>query len=522
MEAEGVEVAEEEDNDEDVVATLLLLLFQAIAAGGALALEMLESAARKEEPVRPRKKRKTDLERDWQLSPFARHYYLNPPGHADGQPHPADPGQPLGTRFRLNFRMDRPSALRLIQRVEEEGWAPSFGKPKVTGKAGAPVGLLVLCALNALGRGTVFRQFEDLAGVSGETVNKFFHVFCKEAAKRLYPEYVRLPSSQEEFLASSAEFAVAGLDGCVGCTDGVQLQLWKCAANLANQMTGKEGYPTLGFNVTVNFRRRILHSTGGIPGRLNDKTKTNHDELLQTLLRGDNLNFAWARCTSQGTQQAMKGAYVVVDGGYQSYWCLVAPKKEAVDREETVFSEWLESVRKCVECTFGILKIRFTVLNHLRTHRVQSVEDIMFTCMALHNMLLEYDGLDEPYNAHVPLDHTMRIVQRMFAARTPETELETEASVEESNDAHGNEAEPSGDDSEEGMVEVGSSLVINAGGEPSSSSASTNELLDGRDGEEVPRETAALFRSRLLAHWTWKLSKGQVKWPSRTGNVERV
>ena len=63
------------------------------------------------------------------------------------------------------------------------------------------------------------------------------------------------------------------------------------------------------------------------------------------------------------------------------------------DEHETRWSRWLESMRKDVECTFGILKGRFRILKvGIRLHGVQVVDDIWFTCCALHNMLLEVDG----------------------------------------------------------------------------------------------------------------------------------
>lgn len=63
---------------------------------------------------------------------------------------------------------------------------------------------------------------------------------------------------------------------------------------------------------------------------------------------------------------------------------------------EVVFSEWLESVRKDVECAFGILKIRFCFLRgFLVYHDANTIENAFKTAAMLHNMLLEWDGLDE-------------------------------------------------------------------------------------------------------------------------------
>ena len=55
-------------------------------------------------------------------------------------------------------------------------------------------------------------------------------------------------------------------------------------------------------------------------------------------------------------------------------------------------------MRKDVECTFGILKGRWRILKSgVRTYGVDSVDHIWFTCCALHNWLLEVDGLSEKW-----------------------------------------------------------------------------------------------------------------------------
>ena len=51
-------------------------------------------------------------------------------------------------------------------------------------------------------------------------------------------------------------------------------------------------------------------------------------------------------------------------------------------------------MRKDVECTFGILKGQFRILKTgIRLHGVNNADNIWLTCCALHNMLLDIDGL---------------------------------------------------------------------------------------------------------------------------------
>jgi hypothetical protein len=60
---------------------------------------------------------------------------------------------------------------------------------------------------------------------------------------------------------------------------------------------------------------------------------------------------------------------------------------------QTVFCEWLESVRKDIESVFGQLKLRFK--SFANSNILQDLKDVEYcfkACCALHNMLLKYKG----------------------------------------------------------------------------------------------------------------------------------
>jgi len=67
--------------------------------------------------------------------------------------------------------------------------------------------------------------------------------------------------------------------------------------------------------------------------------------------------------------------------------------------DEIRWSKWLESMWKDVECTFGILKGRWHILKSgIRLEGVDAVDKIWRSCCALHNWLLEIDGLYEEWS----------------------------------------------------------------------------------------------------------------------------
>lgn len=91
-----------------------------------------------------------------------------------------------------------------------------------------------------------------------------------------------------------------------------------------------------------------------------------------------------------------RGAWMLVDNGYLKWPSNIPPFKDPVYVWEYKWSEIAETLRKDVECTFGIMKGRFRQLKTgTRLHGHIATDKIWLTCCALHNMLLEVDGLDE-------------------------------------------------------------------------------------------------------------------------------
>ena len=59
------------------------------------------------------------------------------------------------------------------------------------------------------------------------------------------------------------------------------------------------------------------------------------------------------------------------------------------------WSKMMEAVRKDIECLFGRLKKRFEILaKPILLRKKRLIDNVVFLCAALHNMLLEYDGID--------------------------------------------------------------------------------------------------------------------------------
>ena len=232
----------------------------------------------------------------------------------------------------------------------------------------------------------------------------------------MYPRFVRMPQTSADLRNCESEYAVAGFPGCIGSTDATHIPSDKITASFRHAHIGyKSGSETTTrtHNLTVNHRRQILHTTIGLPGRWNDKALIRLDSSMADLRDGafdDMMEFTLKRTKGGNTAAVsankhdydditIKGAYVIVDNGFLRWPTTIPRMKHTCNRSELRFSQWLESLRQDVECTFGILKGRWRILKTgIHCHNTEVSENIWMTCCALHNLLLDVDGLSHKWN----------------------------------------------------------------------------------------------------------------------------
>lgn len=193
------------------------------------------------------------------------------------------------------------------------------------------------------------------------------------------------------------------------------------------------------------------------------------------------------------------GPWLIVDNGYLRWSTTVPPIKLTVTETERRWSHWCESLRKDVECTFGILKGRWRVLKTgVRLQGMETANNIWLTCCALHNWLLEVDGLDGEWDGalgQLEADDVMRHVP--FAMQRLELGFDPR-DYDESGLGPG--------DDQEGMeLVMHTDNIENIAGDD----AEHNE-----DSVRLVRHLSLLyFRSKLIEHFDILFKRNELVWP---------
>ena len=146
----------------------------------------------------------------------------------------------------------------------------------------------VLAALQILGRGVCFDDVGQLSLMSEATVCSVFHTFCSRFAKEFNREYVNLPTG-DTLTKAMGYHHMLGVSGAIGSTDGTHVKWDYCLHSFQRSYTGKEGYPTIAYQVAVDFSGRVLGTMAGFAGAHNDTTIIRYDLAVQKV-REDHLN----------------------------------------------------------------------------------------------------------------------------------------------------------------------------------------------------------------------------------------
>lgn len=305
---------------------------------------------------------------------------------------PGDPKFRMKALFRLRFRVSWDFFSGLVDKVRADGWFSE--QPNAVGTPSHPLELKILAVLRMLGRNSTFDCMQEATLIDKETLRSFFIKFVKNYASLIAPNVISCPQSEKELRDCEHEYKMAGFPGFVGSMDCTHTRLDRCDSDFSNLSKGKEKIPTRAFEIVVDHKRRILYVSRGFLGSTNDKTIVKFNSFVRMLRTNPLYKDFKYNMYVDGVLKEYQGARLLVDNGYLQYKELLPPYKQHPSDEAADWSEMAESLRKDVECTFGILKMRFAILKSgFRCHKFSTVDDIFKTCCALHNQLLEYDRM---------------------------------------------------------------------------------------------------------------------------------
>ena len=310
-------------------------------------------------------------------------------------------------QFEAAIRMPLRTFQRLLKDMEEDPfmWRNPAKRP-------VPISVLLMATLRFLALGCVWEGISDIFCVARRTLDVWFkEKFLIWMMTNKYHKYVKTPRTTKELRALEKPFEEAGFPGMFALCDGVHVWWTGYSYGAKNAFKGKEKYPTVVFNVTVDYDGKPIFVSNLAAGVTNDKAiVNNYDEFVGITMQTNPVftEYRFKLSTKDGTVWT-KGAYLGVDNGYHQERRYVAPlKHERCGTWAFTWSKWLESLRKKCECFFGRLKKKYRILTQginmrqlARTWTIRpdgtvvevgGVEDIFKVCCCLDVMVQEDKG----------------------------------------------------------------------------------------------------------------------------------
>ena len=243
-------------------------------------------------------------------------------------------------------------------------------------KVRVPLEFKILMCLRILSRGNVPDDIAELSSGCPSTVNFIFKQFVTNFSKRFLSEFVKVHHGESEILMKNL-YSALGLPGATGSMDCTHLWWNKCTESLKHLCKGKEKFPSLAFCALVDHFRYIQYISLAYFGASNDIQILEDDDFCRNLLNGGLKDYEYDMILDDGSKIRCKGGWIIVDGGMPQASVFINPMHERLSHDAIHWSEWLETIRKDVECTFGILKQRFRILlNRLEFHDRDIIESI--------------------------------------------------------------------------------------------------------------------------------------------------
>ncbi|CAN1323311.1 hypothetical protein LINPERPRIM_LOCUS32685 [Linum perenne] len=208
--------------------------------------------------------------------------------------------------------------------------------------------------------------------------------FCKAIIHIYGSRYLREPTVDDlrRLLDHSAR---RGFPGMIGSIDCMHWEWKNCPTSWASQYTGYKKKPTIVLEAVASYDTWIWHAFFGTPGSNNDINTLGVSPLFDQAVRG-----ALPQVTFEVNGNTYNQCYYLADGIYPPWATFVKTFSNPGTQEKRLFAKYQEAYRKDVERAFGILQERWAIVRGpSRLWDVQSLGEIMLTCIILHNMIVE-------------------------------------------------------------------------------------------------------------------------------------
>lgn len=411
--------------------------------------------------------------------------------------------------FRLRFAIPYQMYTEILESAKL--WFPQPSHD-ICGRPTSPIKLKLLGALRILAKGCSWDLLYELTGISPRVHTLWTTSFLKKFNAERFHMFVHEPRNQEEIKKVLKIYTASGFPGCIGSIDCVHIRWDMCPAKWQSlYRNGKYPFPTISYQMSVDHTKRFQSCTSGFYGTSSDKTIVRFDGYVEKIRFNELFSTATFKLqVSPDCWIIETGLYLLCDGGYHKWRILQCPYKYTSDEDRTRWSEFAESIRKDIECAFGILKKRFQFLKSaIVWHSKEDIDQAVYACVVLHNMLHEFDKIGERWEAAA--DKANRNASADNDNDTGDDDDDNDVGIDSDNDENNHLATIAG--RVHRALDSDNSDNSNIGILPTHYLSNTNShgQVDGAEIVEISTDHEAL-KNKLILHLNVMHRKGKLRW----------
>jgi Plant transposon protein len=286
--------------------------------------------------------------------------------------------------FRRRYRMRRSLFLHIMQTL---GARDEYFTDRIDALGRRSLSPIQKCtaALRQLAYGSAADSVDEYVKLGKSTALECLEKYCEGIIECFGTEFLRRPNIEDRrrLLAQAEE---RGFPGMLGSIDCMHWQWHNCPVGWQGQFTrGDIKHPTIILEAVASYDRWIWHAFFGVAGSNNDINVLNQSPLFVDAIRGNEPQVTF---TVNGNEYNM--GYYLADGIYPSWPVFMKGVPVPQADKHRFFSQRQASLRKDVECAFGLLKKRFNILAIPgRSYSQRTLGLIMRACVILHNMIID-------------------------------------------------------------------------------------------------------------------------------------
>lgn len=230
------------------------------------------------------------------------------------------------------------------------------------------------------------------------TISKIVQSCCQILWSELVDDFMPVPTKEKLKECADNYYTRWKFPNCIGAIDGKHCQI-KSPGYSGSMYFNYLKYFSIVLQGVADAKKKFLTIEVGGRGKQSDGGIFTASTLFQ-LLESDNFNIPEPKALP-GTETVLPHV-MIGDEAYplKPYLMRPYPGRELTAVKEN-FNKRLSTARKCIECTFGIMRAKWRLFGKDIEQNPENACDTIKAMCILHNVIREKDGNDDPHYVQV-------------------------------------------------------------------------------------------------------------------------